>query len=258
MCLIEMEGVTIVRDSVRVLDLVDLRIKEGEHSVILGRNGCGKTTLIKALTRELYSYGGEGRVQIAGRDRWTIAELRTLIGVVAEEPRELLGSPTGFDLTVSGLLGTYGVTAQYRVTREMELAAHEALAKVEASHLERRRVETMSTGERKRVWIARALVSQPKALVLDEPTNGLDMKSAHEFHGIVERLARSGVTTLLVTHHLEEIVPAIKRVILMRAGRIVADGPRERVLTLEALSEVLEIEEGPLRVLLTERLRFLS
>ncbi len=247
-----------MRGSSRVLDGLHLRIAEGEHTAILGPNGCGKSTLIKALTRELHPYGGEGRVRIFGRERWAIADLRTLIGVVSEDPRTpLLGSPTGLDLAVSGLLGTYGVTAQHSITSAMWEKAREALARADAAYLASQTIETMSTGERRRVWISRALVSEPKALVLDEPTNGLDIRAAHEFHQTVVRLAASGVTILLVTHHLEEVVPSIRRIILMNQGKVVADGSRDELLTLPWLSRTFELQDpGLLRRLEAQLARF--
>ncbi len=236
-----------VRGSNLVLDNLSFTLLQGQHTAILGPNGCGKSTLLKLLTRELYPYGGQGTMRVMGSDRWVIGDLRTLIGVISEEPKgELLGHPTGLQVAVSGLLGTYGVTSQYKITNDMWDRAAQALNRVNASRLAEQPVETMSTGERRRVWIARALVSEPKALVLDEPTTGLDMNAAHHFMSIVEDLAQSGVTIVVVTHHLEEIVPAIQRVILMSQGAIVADGPRDAILQVPALQALFEIENETL------------
>jgi iron complex transport system ATP-binding protein len=246
--LIELNDVSIVRGSSRILQNVSLTIREGEHTAILGPNGCGKSTLIKALTREIYPYGGEGSVRICGLDRWVISELRSKIAVVAEEPRDgLLGSPTGLDLVLSGLFGTYGVTAHHKISSAMRDEAAHALERVDAGHLANREVKSLSTGERRRAWIARAMVCRPIALVLDEPTSGLDLKAAHEFSATVERLAQSGVTVILVTHHLEEIVPAIRRVILMRRGHILADGNRDELLRIETLAHLFEVQDPKLK-----------
>ncbi|HWD38186.1 MAG TPA: ATP-binding cassette domain-containing protein [Fimbriimonas sp.] len=242
--MISFENVSIVRGDKRVLDNLSLRIAEHEHVAILGPNGCGKSTLIRALTRELYPFAGQGAVKVCGRDRWIISELRTLLGVVSEEPKgQLLGEPTGLEMAVSGLIGTYGVLVQHEITKEMWEKGREALARVHADHLANQPVETMSTGERRRVFIARALAPQPKALVLDEPTSGLDMKAAYEFHQAMSHLARSGVSLVLVTHHLQEIVPEIERVIMMKEGQIFADGPRKENLTPEKIAELFEIGE---------------
>ena len=202
--------------------------------------------MIKALTRELYPYGGEGTVRVCGLDRWVISQLRSLIGVVSEQRSKFLGSPTGLDLAVSGLIGTYGVTAQYSITPEMWKRAEQALERVNALRLAHQEVDTMSTGEQRRVWIARALISNPRALILDEPSNGLDLKAAHELFGTVQSLALSGVTIIMVTHHLEEIVPAIQRVILMSQGKIVADGPRQEVLKTDLLGKIFQVDDATL------------
>ena len=155
--------------------------------------------------------------------------MRRVLGVVSAEPREpLLGDPTGLDLAVSGLLGTYGVLVQQRVSPEMVERGHAALTQVGASHLAGQRLATMSAGEARRCWIARALAPDPRGLVLDEPTTGLDFVARLRFLDTVRSLMAT-TTVVLVTHHLEEVVPEIGRVVLMREGRIVADGPRESV-----------------------------
>lgn len=244
--LIELSGVSVVRSGRVILDAIDLRVEQGEHVAILGPNGCGKSTLIRALTREIHPHAGRGSVKIDGRERWVIAELRTILGVVSEEPKgPLLGEPTGLDIAVSGLLGTYGVTVQHVVTPQMWGQAHDALDRVEAARLADQPVETMSTGERRRVFIARALVSRPKALVLDEPTSGLDMKAAHEFQQTMSRLARSGTAVILVTHHLDEIVPEIERIVMLKCGRIFADGGRSE-LNAERLAGLFDISKPEL------------
>ena len=158
-----------------------------------------------------------------------------------------MGEPTGLEYAVSGLIGTYGVLVQHHVTDEMMEKGRQALELCEAAHLENRTVDTMSTGERRRVAIARAVVPGPQALVLDEPTNGLDLKAAFEFHDLVRRLMDSGITLILVTHHLEELTPEIKRIVTMKTGRILKDGPREQVLTVEHLAEVFGVSSEPLK-----------
>jgi iron complex transport system ATP-binding protein len=245
--LIELNGVSIVREGKRILHELDLTIREGEHIAILGPNGCGKSTLIKLLTREIYPYAGNGSVQILGQDRWLQRELRTILGVVSNEPKEpLLGDPTVLDVAVSGLIGTYGVLWGYDVTDEMFDRARKALADVEIAHLEKRTVETLSAGEHQRTFIARALVSNPRALILDEPTTSLDIKSSHEFRNTMRLIAQSGKTLILVTHHLEEIIPEIDRVVLIRSGRIIADGPTDEIITESHLTEAFN---APIRLL---------
>lgn len=234
--LIQLADASVVRGGRTILHELSLDIEPGGHVAILGPNGCGKSTLIKLLAREVHAHGGRGAFRVLGRDRWTQAELRTVLGIVSTEPREpLLGDPTGLDLATSGLLGTYGVLAQHRVTPRMVARAEAALEEVEAGHLRDRTLATMSAGENRRCWIARALAPVPRALVLDEPTTGLDFVARSRFLATVRKLMQ-GTTVVLVTHHLEEVVPEIQRVVLMRDGRIVADGPREEVFTRERIA----------------------
>jgi iron complex transport system ATP-binding protein len=133
--------------------------------------------------------------------------------------------------------------------------ASRALERVEAGHLAGQAVETMSTGERRRVFIARALVCEPKALVLDEPTSGLDIKAAHEFHQTMRSLARGGTALILVTHHLEEIVPEIDRVIMLKDGRVFSDGGRDTI-TPERFAELMGITDARLIAQIASRLEF--
>lgn len=231
--LLELEDVSVIRQGRTILQRLSLAIPEGGHTAILGPNGCGKSTLIKLVAREIHAHAGEGRYRVLGRQRWTQSELRTVLGIVSGEPREpLLGDPTGLDLAISGLFGTYGVLVQRTVSPEMVERSRAALARVDAGHLADQTLETMSTGETRRCWIARALVCEPKGLVLDEPTAGLDFVARAKFLEIIQSLA-SDTTIILVTHHLDELIPEIGRIVLMRDGRILADGPRSDVLTRE-------------------------
>lgn len=240
--LIELEDVSIIRNEKAILDKLTLRIEQGEHVAILGPNGCGKSTLIKTLTREIYPHAGLGAVRVLGNERWVIRELRTVLGVVSDEPREpLLGEPDALTVVVSGLLGTYGVVWGYDVTPAMWDKARAALEFVDAAHLEERDIRTLSAGEHRRVFIARALISDPQALVLDEPTTSLDIRAQHEFVNTMRKIAASGKSLILVTHHFEEIIPEIERVILLKRGKVFQDGPRDQVLTSANITELFGV-----------------
>jgi iron complex transport system ATP-binding protein len=238
--LIEFERVSVMRGGKIVLHEVSLRIEAGEHVAILGPNGCGKSTLIKTIARECYPLAREGsRMALFGKERWNIFDLRPLLGLVSNDLMALCTREiTGREAVISGFFGSIGVQPYQRITPEIERQAVEILALLDIAHLAERSIDEMSSGEARRVLLARALVHHPRALVLDEPSNSLDVSAQHELREILRKLARSGIGIILVTHHLADIIPEIERVILMRAGRIVADGRKSEVLTAAALADL--------------------
>jgi len=242
---LDLREVNVARGDRIVLHGVNLSIRAGEHVAILGPNGCGKTTLIMAMTCQVYPIVRPGMmVRIFGRDRWDLTELRKHFGVVGAGPlgTELPGERTavtsGLDAVIAGFFSASTLWPNLIVTEEMRGCAAEALERMEASHLASQLVSEMSAGEKRRILIARALVHRPKQLLLDEPSNALDLAAQRELRETLRRLAREGTGLVLVTHHLGDILPEIERVILMSGGRIVADGPREELLTVQRLSEL--------------------
>ncbi|WCE05489.1 ATP-binding cassette domain-containing protein [Pseudoxanthomonas sp. JBR18] len=248
--LIELDNATVVRGESPVLHALDLRIVLGQHTALLGPNGCGKSTFIKLINRELYPLAREGQapVRVFGQDRWNVTQLRTRLGVVTSDATRDLQEMYQLrveDAIVTGFFASFVLPIDQEVTAEMRARAAEALARVDGQALSGRLVAELSTGQMRRVLIARALVHQPQALLLDEPTAGLDVIAQRQFCTLMGELAAQGITLVLVTHHLEEIVPAIDRVVLMQDGRIVADGSRAQTLTAPLLSQVYG---GPLDV----------
>ena len=235
--LLEIRDATLTKNGTRILDGLSLQITTGRHTAILGPNGSGKSSLIKLITRQEYPLAGadgEPKVRIFGQARWDVFALRRLLGIVSADLHDLFvgdGGLRGREAVLSGFFA-----AHHKVTPEMRASAHEALALVEALPLADRRLATLSTGEARRILIARALVHRPRALLLDEPTTGLDFVARRRFLETLRRIARSGTTLILVTHHLEEILPEIERVVLMQAGRVFRDGSKSDTLTTEALS----------------------
>jgi iron complex transport system ATP-binding protein len=181
-------------------------------------------------------------MRIVGKDRWDLFELRTQIGVVSADLHQAFmvanggGRRRGQEVVLSGFFASQGVFSHQKVTPAMVERAEGALALVEAGHLASKRIEEMSTGEARRILIARALAPDPRALLLDEPTTGLDLVARQHFLDMLRVIARHGRTILLVTHHIEEILPEIQRVILLREGRVFLDGPKREVLTRKQLS----------------------
>jgi iron complex transport system ATP-binding protein len=223
-----------------VLHEVNLTIRTGEHVAIMGPNGCGKSTLILAMTCQIYPMVQPGmRVRIFGRERWDLTELRRHFGVVGTDlPGERTAVTTGLDAVIAGFFSASSLWPNLHVTEEMRERAWEALERMEARHLAEQLVGAMSAGEKRRIMIARALVHRPRQLLLDEPSNALDLAAQRELRETLRRLAREGTGLVLVTHHLGDILPEIERIILMRGGRIVGDGPREELLTEARLSEL--------------------
>ncbi|MGA2727302.1 MAG: ATP-binding cassette domain-containing protein [Terracidiphilus sp.] len=239
---LELENVNVARGDRVVLHDVNLTIRAGEHVAILGPNGCGKSTLILTITCQIYPIFQPGmRVRIFGRDRWDLTQLRKHFGVVgADLPGERTAVTTGLDAVIAGFFSASTLWPNLHVTAEMRDRAAEALARIEASHLAAQLVGEMSAGEKRCILIARALVHRPRQLLLDEPSNALDLAAQRELRDILRRLAKEGTGLVLVTHHLGDILPEIDRVILMRGGRIVGDGPRAEFLTAPRLSDLFD------------------
>jgi len=237
---LELREVNVARGDRVVLHDVNLSIRAGEHVAILGPNGCGKTTLIMAMTCQVYPIVQPGmRVRIFGRERWDLTELRQHFGVVgAELPGERTAVTNGLDAVIAGFFSASTLWPNLTVEPEMRERAIEALARMEASHLAGQLVGEMSAGEKRRILIARALVHRPRQLLLDEPSNALDLAAQRELREALRRLAREGTGLVLVTHHLGDILPEVERIILMRGGRILADGPRDELLTAPRLCEL--------------------
>lgn len=246
-----MREVNVARGERIVLHDVNLSIRAGEHVAILGPNGCGKSTLILAMSCQLYPIYCPGMtVRIFGRDRWDLTQLRKHFGIVAsglicELPGERTAVTTGLDAVIAGFFSASTLWPNLHVTNEMRSRASEALERIEASHLAHQLVGEMSAGEKRRILIARALVHRPRQLLLDEPSNALDLAAQRELRETLRRLSREGTGLVLVTHHLGDILPEIDRVILMSNGRIQADGPRAELLTEPRLSELFK---APVRI----------
>lgn len=246
---LELRDATMVRNGVAVLDRLTLTIPAGQHTAIMGPNGAGKSALLRLLhfeDRPIARPDGAPPVRVFGRDRWHVFDLRPQLGIVSADlhHRFVNGNSQGRirveAAVLSGFFGMHGLAPDGGVTAAMRDAAREALERMDAWHLAGRFVDEMSTGEARRVLVARALVTRPAALLLDEPASGLDLVARHRLLTLMNRVAESGTTLILVTHQVEEIVPAITHVLFLKAGRIAASGPREAMLTADRLAALFD------------------
>ena len=246
---VELAHVSVARGDQVVLNDISLHIEAGEQVALLGPNGCGKSTLLKTLCCELYPLARpETRVLLLGRERWDLTELKRQMGIVqAELPGKPMLAITGFDAVLTGFFSSSTLWPHLAVTDAMRVRAADMLSQVGASALAGKLFGTMSAGQQRRILIGRALVASAGCLLLDEPSNALDLYAQRELRELLVQLAANGTTMLLITHQLADVIPAMRRVLLMRDGRIVADGDRQELLTADRLGDLfgtsLRIEE---------------
>jgi len=233
---IEVTGLRVEREAL-ILDDLNWTVRRGEHWVILGSNGSGKTSLLSTLTGYMPLTGGQISVlgETYGRSDWR--ELRKRIGIVSSSVHQMMaGQENTLETIISGrhaMIGMWGDVADAERKQALKI-----LRQVEATAIRDRPWRVLSQGERQRVLIGRALMARPELLILDEPCAGLDPVAREHFVQFIERLARqrSAPTLVLVTHHVEEIMPTFSHVLILQGGRVLAAGPKPKVLTSAALS----------------------
>ena len=242
------EQVSVLRDGATLIDRLDWDVAEGERWVVLGPNGAGKTTLLQLASANLHPSRGTATVLGETLGAVDVFELRPRIGLSSAALAERL--PARETVRDVVLTASYAVVGRWREAYEQMDAARadELLAALGVAQLAERRFGTLSEGERKRVQIARALMTDPELMLLDEPAAGLDLGGRED---LVRRLGRIAAdedapALVLVTHHVEEIPPGFTHVLLMREGKVVAAGPIARTLTAAALAETfgLALELG--------------
>ncbi len=226
------------RDETVILHGVDLTVRDGEHWALLGRNGCGKTTLLSfAGARE---FPTSGTVDVLGHRLGEVdifSELWPRIGAVTGRHTPS-GRLTCGQVVLTGVTGTNGLRLRWTPTDDDRAAVARSLADVGISSLKDRPWEVLSNGEQRRTLLARALVRRPDLLLLDEPAAGLDLPAREH---LIEALDQVGTTSVLVTHHVEEIPSTTTHAALMKDGRIVAAGTADGVLTSEGLSDCFDL-----------------
>jgi iron complex transport system ATP-binding protein len=238
---LEVSCLCVRRGDTEILRNISWRVERGQHWAILGANGSGKTSLLSALTGYLTPTGGEiwllGR-RYGGAD-WR--ELRKQIGLVSSAVRQMMADDEPALETV--ISGKYAMIDLWgHATRTDRVRALRLLRQVECAYLADRPWRVLSQGERQRVLIGRALMAQPRVLILDEPCAGLDPAAREHFQQFLQRLGRdkNSPTLVLVTHHVEEIMPVFSHVLILKAGRVLAAGEKSDALTAGLLSQAFD------------------
>jgi iron complex transport system ATP-binding protein len=246
---LQLRRASIVRGGQTILKNISLAIGLGEQTAVLGPNGAGKSTLLKMLSGDIYPlYRREPAIRLFGQERWDLFSLRHKLAVISgalQESQQRHPDCAGLEIILSGLFGSIGIHENHRVAAAQEKAARRIARGLGLTKLLKKTAGAFSSGELRRFLIGRALINQPQVIVLDEPTVSLDIKARAQFLQNIRRLAQTGRSVILVTHLLEEIIPEITRVIVLKNGRVFADGPKEKILTSALLSKTFDL---PLRI----------
>jgi len=243
--IIHFEHVNVAYDEHDVLHDINLSIKEGQHTVILGGNGSGKSTLLKLFSNDLYPRFSETTTkEVFGKKVWDIWELKKHLGIITNDLHyqfsERAPNLNAFEVILSGFYSSFHIYEHQEFSPLHVKKVEEVLDFLAIRHLRDKRISEMSTGELRKCIIARSLVHEPKAMILDEPTVGLDIKAQLNFIEMIRKIAAHR-TIILVTHHLEEIFEEVSHVVLIKEGRILAQGKKEELLSDTLLSKVFDL-----------------
>ncbi|WP_421715992.1 ABC transporter ATP-binding protein [Arcobacter arenosus] len=227
-----------------VLENINLEIEEGQHWAILGSNGSGKSTLIKLLSNDLYpNTKYKFKKLIFGKERWSIFDLKKNLGIITNDLHNYFEKHgnflTAYEVVLSGYYSSIGVFKHQDFTETQHQKALEVLEFLEISHIKDKKVHQMSTGQLRRCIIGRALIHEPKAFILDEPTVGLDIKAQNSFLQIIRKLS-SKASIILVTHHIEEIFSEISHIAMLYNKTIFKQGEKKEILNSDNLSKIFE------------------
>lgn len=239
---LELKGVSVIREGKKILDNIDLDIDRCENVAIIGLNGSGKTTLLKLLRGDIlpfYDIDDPPIIKIFGRSDWNIFELRNMMGIVSMDLQNQFRSNTKvFEVIVSGYFGSLDVFRNMELEEDMIQKTYEMATMMGIEDLLERPIEFLSLGEMRRALIARALVTDPKILILDEPMTGLDIVMNSKFRRMFDILIERGISIIMITHDLTDIPICVDRIIMLKDGKIFADGTKTKLLNSDTVSKV--------------------
>lgn len=240
--IIELKDITVKRDELSILDSVSLTVNQRESIAIIGPNGAGKSTLSGVMSNRVHPiYTVESKRHIFGKSNWNNVELHKKMGIVSQELQYMCNSIYRVeDIVVSGFFSSIGIDFHHKVTPEMRMRVDEVLSEYRMEHLRGKKMNSLSSGEARKVLLMRASVHDPDVMMLDEVTTNLDLPSKKEYIFHLKQYAVEGKTIILVTHDISQIIDEIKRVVVLKKGKIFADGNKEDVLTESLLSEAYE------------------
>ena len=233
----------VVRAGRTILHVGDFELAEGEHVALLGPNGAGKSTFIQLLTREVFPvFREEPPVRFRGQDRPLLGDIKSALGIVSSTMHEQVRVHLpALEIVIGGLFGTLGLPMRQEVSESQRALALEALDRLHIAQLADRDIMTLSTGQARRVLVARELVRDPSVLVFDEPCTGLDPQGMYHLRETMRTLAAEGRSIILVTHYPEDIIPAIERVLLIKDSQVFADGPKRELLRDDVMSDLFDV-----------------
>lgn len=249
------ENAVVRRQGRDILTIDSLRIHQRERLALLGPNGSGKSTFVKLITREMFPLHRDvPPVLFKGRERATLAEVKASLGIVSSTMQdEITVHLPCVDIVAGGVYGSLGIPLRATGVERARARAIDALEMLGIADVAQRDVMTLSTGQARRVLIARALVNDPETLIFDEPCTGLDPQGMHYVRSSMRTLAQAGKGIVLVTHYPEDIIPEIDRIILLKEGRVFGDGEKGRMLTDDTISALFDVPMRVKRTVVRER-----
>lgn len=241
--LFSIHDAVVQRSGRTILHVDDFELAEGEHVALLGPNGAGKSTFIQLLTREVFPmFREDAAVKFRGQARPLLEDIKGALGIVSSTMHDQVRVHLpALEIVVGGIYGTLGLPMRAEVPAEYFARGREALERLGIAELADQDIMTMSTGQARRVLVARELIREPSVLVFDEPCTGLDPQGMFHLRETMKTLADEGKSVILVTHYPEDIIPAIERVLLIKDAEIFADGPKEKLLTSKTMSSLFDV-----------------